>query len=133
MTPDDITRLADIMASAIKYAGPDGDIAVYKVEYWESELRTLAQQGKAWPAIVQHCVATEAVTPDESDPHGTIRRLIDYHVEMDREQGKAGGVAEPEWLTALRSEVFMAPMKSNFTLSRDELKHILAPQPKDAP
>lgn len=44
----------------------------------------------------------------------------------------AGAVPEPKWLTALRSEVFMAPMKSNFTLSRDELKHILAPQPKDA-
>ena len=116
MTPDDITRLAwsskiisELAAlTCLRVSDEHFDAEVLPREAvmdavckimdatreGEAVIRTLAQQGKAWPAIVQHCVATEAVTPDESDPHGTIRRLIDYHVEMDREQGKAGGVAE---------------------------------------
>lgn len=42
--------------------------------------------------------------------------------------GESGASAqEPEWLTALRKEVTLfAPMKSSFTLSRDELAHLFA-------
>lgn len=44
---------------------------------------TLATQGQGeeakWDAIVQHCMVTEAVTPDEADPYGTISRVIDWH------------------------------------------------------
>ncbi len=43
---DELMRLADIIASAIKVAGPDGDIPTYKAEYWEKKLRGLAQGAK---------------------------------------------------------------------------------------
>jgi hypothetical protein len=33
---------------------------------------------------------------------------------------------EPEWLTLIRKEALMSPMKSNFTLTRDELIYLLA-------
>lgn len=43
----------------------------------------LAAQGQDKPdameAIVQHCMVTEAVTPDDDDPYGTISRVIDWH------------------------------------------------------
>lgn len=39
----------------------------------------------AWQAIVEACVITEAVTPDVADPRGTLDRLIDYHVALDKD------------------------------------------------
>ncbi len=50
----------------------------------------LASRPDAWPIIEEMCVITEAVTPDKEDARGTINRLIDYHVELDRASRPAG-------------------------------------------
>lgn len=55
-------------------------------------IAALAQQpAAAWQAIVEACVITEAVTPDAADPRGTLHRLIDYHVALDRDQQPVSG------------------------------------------
>lgn len=53
------------------------------------ETHEAQQPAAAWQAIVEACVITEAVTPDEADPRGTLHRLIDYHVALDRDQQPA--------------------------------------------
>lgn len=44
-----------------------------------------AQAVDAWDRIVEACVITEAVTPDPDDVGGTLRRLIDYYVGVERD------------------------------------------------
>lgn len=149
MTPDDITRLADKIAI---YADDSIDASRLGrlAHHWEAELRALAAQGKAGGVAeipTGTKVSVDVSTGNEDFEHRIFATVIGVErgeklVILCEEESRnfappanppEAGVTEPEWLTALLSEVLVAPMKSNFTLSRDELKHILAPQPKDAP
>lgn len=48
-------------------------------------LRRLAAKPQAvWHEIEQMCMVTEAVTPDPGDIRGTLDRLIDYHVALNK-------------------------------------------------
>lgn len=42
----------------------------------------------AWHEIEQMCMVTEAITPDKNDIRGTLDRLIDYHVWLNKPEGE---------------------------------------------
>lgn len=41
-------------------------------------------------------------------------------------------MSDPEWIAKLRKELLLAPMKNNYTFSRDEVMALLAAAPDDA-
>lgn len=59
--------------------------AANQIEAALSRQDAQSEQQGAWETIVEMCVVTEAVTPDETDVRGTMNRLIDYHVAIDRD------------------------------------------------
>jgi len=65
-----------IRPSAVMFASAAWDAVLTHIDH-------LREQASARDAIIQHCVVTEAVTPDESDWYTTISRVIDYHVGLE--------------------------------------------------
>ena len=128
----DATREGEAVIRTLAQQVKAGGVAVYEVQErmssfapsscWTETTRE-TYEGGYFPETLFHRRILYATPPTHIPDAGN----------MVSANPPEAGVTEPEWLTALLSEVLVAPMKSNFTLSRDELKHILAPQPKDAP
>lgn len=89
--------------------------------------RTVREVAEALlPFIERHIAAGQPkpVAPDFREEVGADGKPNGW-LKFGPKPAGAVPLPEPEWLTLLRKELFLAAMKSNFTLTRDELQHLI--------
>jgi hypothetical protein len=96
------------------FCGSHGEIFTYKHDSYLVPVKLY------WPSCSDKlCLAYICLDKNGDGP--VAFETLDAAVELWNNRHKPFKEPDPAWLASLKHELLLAPMKSNFTLTRDEL------------